>query len=314
MAYSRNNHSTSASIRTCPIQIRTQSANGVSIFLFLIFIALGVFLRHPLMLVICALIGFYLLWAVKIAKEWERAIILRFGKYIGQKGPGFFMIVPIVDDIAAMIDMRIIATDFSAEQTLTSDNVPVFVDAIVFWHVWDAEKAALEVENYPSALILSAQTALREMIGKHDLAELLSERDKIGQALQQILGIKTDPWGIKAQSVEIRDVQIPQALEDAMSKQAQAERERQARIILGTAETEIAEKFSKASKEYHNNTTALHLRAMNMLYESLRDKSSMVIVPSSAIESMNLGTILGATALKQQEIVETELEESEKAN
>jgi regulator of protease activity HflC (stomatin/prohibitin superfamily) len=240
-------------------------------------------------------------YSIKIADQWEKAIVLRLGKYKGLKGPGPFLIIPIVDRVATYIDQRIRVTDFSAEKTLTKDTVPVNVDAVVYWMVWDAEKAALEVERYAVAVYYIAQTGLRDIIGKHELADLLQHRDKIADDLQQTLDEHTNPWGITCQNVGIKDIVIPTELADAMSKQAQAERERQARIILGTAETEIAEKFALASQKYANNPVALQLRGMNMLFEGLKEKGSLVIVPSSALESMNLGAIGGLTALAKSE-------------
>ena len=233
---------------------------------------------------------------VQIAYQWERAVLLRFGKFRRLRKPGLFVILPVIDKIAQFVDQRIRVTDFSAETTLTADTVPVNVDAIAFWMVWDAEKAVLEVEEFAQAVSLSAQTALRNAIGKHELASLLSERDRLGEEIQKVLDDKTSAWGITTQSVEIRDIIIPKGLEDAMSRQAQAERERQSRIILGTAETEIAEKFAQASEQYQDNPIALHLRAMNMVYEGLRQKGSMIIVPSSAVETMGLGALGGLTA------------------
>lgn len=245
-------------------------------------------------------VGLLLLFSIKIARQWERAVVLRFGRFIGLRGPGLFGIIPIVDTVSHLIDQRVRVTDVSAESALTRDTVPVDVDAIVFWTVWDATKSVLEVADYIAAVSLSAQTALREAIGRHQLAEMITEREKLGKELQAILDEKTNPWGITVHSVEIRDVQIPQALEDAMSRQAQAERERQARIILGTAETEIAARFVQAGEEYENRPVALHLRAMNMLYEAIKEKGSMVIVPSSAVETMGLGGLSGLTALGRE--------------
>jgi regulator of protease activity HflC (stomatin/prohibitin superfamily) len=227
-------------------------------------------------------------------------VVLRLGKYRGLRGPGLFHIIPIMDEVSRLVDQRVRVTDVTAESALTRDTVPVNVDAIVFWLVWDAEKCVLEVQDFVDAITLGAQTALRECIGKHELAEMLTEREKLGKELQRILDEKTNPWGITVQSVEIRDVKIPQELEDAMSRQAQAERERQARIILGTAETEISDKFAQAAMVYANSPVALHLRAMNMLYEAIKEKGSMVIVPSSVVETMGLGGMLGTTALSQQ--------------
>jgi regulator of protease activity HflC (stomatin/prohibitin superfamily) len=243
------------------------------------------------------LLGLALMFAIKVVDQWEKAVILRFGRFRGLKGPGLFWIIPVVDMISHLVDQRVRATDVTAESALTRDTVPVNVDAIVFWLVWDAEKAVLEVQSFFDAIFLSSQTALREAIGRHDLAEMITEREKLGQELQKILDEKTNPWGITIQSVEIRDVRIPPDLEDAMSRRAQAERERQARIILATAETEIAALFSQASEQYRTNPTAMHLRAMNMLYEAIKEKGSMVIVPSSAVETMGLGGMLATTAL-----------------
>jgi len=238
-------------------------------------------------------------FGIKIANQWERAVVLRLGKFQALKGPGPFFIIPIIETVVRSVDMRIRSTDFSSESTLTKDTVPVNVDAICFWMVWDAKKAILEVENFYLAIILSAQTALRDIIGTHQLSELLTHREKLGRRLQEILDEKTNPWGITVQSVEIRDIILPKDLEDAMSKEAQAERERHSRIILGTAETEIAEKFVQAAKQYESNPGAMHLRGMNMLFEGLKEKGSMIIVPSSALETMNLGAIAGMAALSQ---------------
>jgi regulator of protease activity HflC (stomatin/prohibitin superfamily) len=238
--------------------------------------------------------------SIKIANQWEKAIILRLGKFKSLKGPGIFLIIPIIDRIYKYIDQRVRVTDFKAEETLTKDTVPVNVDAVVYWMVWDAEKAALEVREYIKAVSFIAQTSLRDIIGKHDLSDLLQNREKIASALQITLDEHTNPWGITCQTVGIKDIVIPSALANAMSKEAQAERERHARVILGTAETEISEKFAKASENYHNNPVALQLRGMNMLFEGLKEKGSLVIVPSSALESMNLGAIGGLTALGKQ--------------
>ena len=248
-----------------------------------------------------ALLGTFLLFAIKIARQWERAVVLRFGKFVGLRGPGLFVVIPVVETVSNLIDQRMRVTDVTAESALTRDTVPVNVDAIVFWTVWDAQKSVLEVADYYDAISLSAQTALREAIGRHLLAEMITEREQLGRQLQSILDEKTNPWGITVHSVEIRDVHIPQELEDAMSRQAQAERERQARIILGTAETEIASRFVAAGAEYENRPLALHLRAMNMLYEAIKEKGSMVIVPSSAVETMGLGGLAGLTALGRPE-------------
>ncbi len=238
--------------------------------------------------------------SIHISDQWEKAVVLRMGKYTGLRGPGPFMIIPIIDRVDTFIDQRIRVTDFKAEETLTKDTVPVNVDAVVYWTVWDVEKAALEVQEYMKAVGYIAQTGLREIIGKHELADLLQHREKIAESLQETLDEHTNPWGITCQTVGIKDVVIPTALADAMSKQAQAERERQARVILGTAETEIAEKFEEASRRYIDNPVALQLRGMNMLFEGLKEKGSMVIVPSSALESMNLGAITGLASLSKK--------------
>ena len=244
--------------------------------------------------------GLYFLLAIQVAEQWQRAAVLRLGRYIGLRGPGIFMIIPIIDQVSQYVDQRVRVTSVNAESALTRDTVPVNVDAIVFWLVWNAEKSILEVMDFDQAITLSAQTALRESIGRHDLAQMITEREMLGRELQRILDEKTNPWGITVQSVEIRDVHIPQALEEAMSRQPQAERERQTRIILGTAETEIPSKFAEASTVYLNNPVALHLRAMNMLYEAIKERGSMVIVPSSAVETMGLGGMLGTAALSGQ--------------
>jgi regulator of protease activity HflC (stomatin/prohibitin superfamily) len=238
---------------------------------------------------------------VQVLSQWDKAILLRLGKFRGLRGPGLFFIAPFLDRVASIIDQRVRTTDFRAERILTLDTVPVYVDAICFWLVWNAEKAVLEVERYVPAVILSAQTALKDAVGKHELADLLSNRQKLGEEIQQALDEKTSAWGITIQSIEITDVVLPEALEEAMSKRAQAERERQARIILSTAETEIADKFVAAAEQYRDDPVALHLRAMNMVYEGIRQNGSMIIVPSSAVETMGLGSIAGVTALARGE-------------
>ena len=242
-------------------------------------------------------VGLYFLFSIRVADQWERVALLRFGKYVGLKGPGMFYMIPIVDTVTRYVDQRVRVSNVSAESTLTRDTVPVNVDAIVFWMVWNAEKSILEVQDYAQAITLSAQTALRESIGRHELHQMVAERELLGHELQRILDEKTNPWGITVQSVEIRDVQIPQELQDAMSREAQAERERRARVILSTAEVEIAEKFGQASMVYEHNPTAMHLRAMNMLYEAIKEKGAMVIVPSSAVETMGLGGMLGTASM-----------------
>ena len=275
--------------------------SGVATALFVISVAIGLGLtvligrREPFFGGL--LVGLYFLFSIKVADQWEKVAVLRLGRYIGLRGPGIFHVIPIVDTLSRYVDQRIRVASVTAESTLTRDTVPVNVDAIVFWLVWNAEKSILEVEDFVQAITMSAQTGLRESIGRHELAQMITERESLGRELQRILDEKTNPWGITVQSVEIRDVRIPQALEDAMSRQAQAERERQARNILGQAETEIAEKFSTAALTYQNNPVALHLRAMNMLYEAIKERGAMVIVPSSVVETMGLGGTLATAAL-----------------
>ena len=249
-----------------------------------------------------AIIGTYFLLAMKVASQWEKVVVLRLGKFIGLKGPGLFWVIPIIDTAVMWIDHRVAVTSFSAEKTLTKDTVPVDVDAVLFWVVWDAEKAALEVTDYNSAISWAAQTALREIIGQMTLADILVGRGKMDADLQKIIDERTTPWGVTVQSVEIRDVIIPPDLENAMSRQAQAERERQSRVILGESELQIAASFAEASKAYIDNPTALHLRAMNMLFEGLKEKGALVIVPSSAVDSMNLGGMSGMVSLAQNNL------------
>jgi len=282
-------------------RIRGHEPNSVALLIFLVCLLAGIAaalaIRQPWAAIAGALVGLYFLFAIKVVRQWEKVAVLRLGRYVGLRGPGLCYIVPIVDSLSPYVDQRVRVTSVSAESTLTRDTVPVNVDAIVFWMVWNAEKSILEVENFMDAITLSAQTALRESIGRHELAQMVTERETLGRELQRILDEKTNPWGITVQSVEIRDVRIPQALEDAMSRQAQAERERQARNILGQAEKEIADKFAAAAMIYKNDPTALHLRAMNMLYEAIKERGSMVIVPSSAVETMGLGGSLATAAI-----------------
>ena len=245
-------------------------------------------------------VGTFFLMALKVAQQWEKAVVLRLGKFYGLRGPGVFWVIPVLDAVSNWIDHRVMVTPFSAEKTLTKDTVPVDVDAVLFWVVWDAEKASLEVENYRAAISWAAQTALREIIGQMSLADILIGRAKMDADLQNLIDERTTPWGISVQSVEIRDIIIPQGLEEAMSRQAQAERERQARVILGESEEQIAHSFAQASEAYKNNPTALHLRAMNMLFEGLKQKGALVIVPSSAVDTMNLGGLTGMISLGQQ--------------
>lgn len=250
--------------------------------------------------IVLVLFGLYILYGLKVAQQWEKAVVLRLGNFRGLRGPGMFWMVPIIDSTTTWIDHRVMVTPFNAEKTLTKDTVPVDVDAVLFWAIWDAEKAALEVQDYRGAISWAAQTALREIIGQMSLADILVGRATMDADLQKIIDERTTPWGISVQSVEIRDVIIPQGLEDAMSQQAQAERERQSRVILGEAEMQVAGSFSEASKAYVDNPTALHLRAMNMLFEGLKEKGALVIVPSSAVDTMNLGGLSGMVSLAQQ--------------
>jgi hypothetical protein len=248
------------------------------------------------------LAGTYILFALKVAAQWEKVVVLRLGKFHKLAGPGLFWIVPILDTTPTWIDHRVMVTPFAAQKTLTKDTVPVDVDAVLFWVVWDAEKAALEVKNYEAAVDWAAQTALRDIIGRMVLADILTGRSLLDQELQQVIDERTTPWGVTVQSVEIRDIVIPQDLEDAMSRQAQAERERQARVILGESEKQIAASFSEAAQSYVDNPTALHLRAMNMLFEGLKQKGALVIVPSSAIDTMNLGGMSGLVSIAQNNL------------
>jgi regulator of protease activity HflC (stomatin/prohibitin superfamily) len=275
------------------------SGPGIAVFVLCIMAGAGgtAAVNQPWPIGIGAVVGLYFLFAIKVVDQWEKIAVLRLGRYIGLRGPGLVFIIPIVDTLSSYVDQRVRVSSVSAESTLTRDTVPVNVDAIVFWVVWNAEKSILEVENFIDAITLSAQTALRESIGRHELAQMITERETLGHELQRILDQKTNPWGITVQSVEIRDVRIPGPLEDAMSRQAQAERERQARIILGDAETQISSKFAEAARVYQDNPVALHLRAMNMLYEAIKEKGAMVIVPSSAVETMGLGGMLATTSL-----------------
>ncbi|MBI3588771.1 slipin family protein [Candidatus Micrarchaeota archaeon] len=277
--------------------------NSVSIVVFLII--MGVFGMLSLaggfpFLIIGFLLAIIAASSAKMASQWERAVVLRLGKFEGIRGPGLFFIVPVLDSVAYWLDLRTITTSFKAEQTLTKDTVPVNVDAVLFWKVVDPQKAALEVEDYQNAVNLASQTALRDVIGRTMLAEMLSSRESLDQQLQKVIDARTTPWGVKVTSVEIRDVIIPPDLQEAMSRQAQAERERQARIILGDSERQVAQKFKDAAEMYQGDPTALHLRAMNMLYESLKEKGALVIVPSSAVETMGLGGMLGTVAAAKQ--------------
>jgi regulator of protease activity HflC (stomatin/prohibitin superfamily) len=281
-------------------------ANVVAILILLVALAIGGLMTaavgNPIPVIVWAVIGVVLMQAPRVAQQWERGVVLRLGKFVGLRGPGLFWIVPFIDSVSSWIDQRTITTSFAAEQTLTSDTVPVNVDAVLFWMVHDAQKAALEVQEYAQAVSWAAQTALRDIIGRTDLTDLLRGREKIEAELQTLIDQRSNPWGVTVSSVEMRDVVIPAALQDAMSREAQAAREKAARIILGEAELAIAHSFSEAAKEYQHNPTALHLRAMNMLYEGLKEKGAMMIIPSSAVESMGMGGLMGAAALAQQRL------------
>jgi regulator of protease activity HflC (stomatin/prohibitin superfamily) len=277
--------------------------NIVAIAVLLLSIAVGIVasvgVGNPLPLIVMVLVGLVLMQSPRIAQQWERAVILRLGRFIGLRGPGLFWVVPFVDSVSSWIDQRTITTSFAAEQTLTSDTVPVNVDAVLFWMVHDAQKAALEVQDYSGAVSWAAQTALRDIIGRTTLTDLLRGRERIESELQALIDQRSNPWGVTVSSVEMRDVVIPGALQDAMSREAQAAREKAARIILGQAEMEIAHSFQEAAKSYQQNPTALHLRAMNMLYEGLKEKGALMLIPSSAVESMGMGGLMGAAALAQ---------------
>jgi regulator of protease activity HflC (stomatin/prohibitin superfamily) len=281
-----------------PVQV-----NIISVVVFVLVAGPGMAMSAasgtPAWAIVGVIAGAILALSPRIARQWERSIVLRLGRFVGLRGPGLFWIVPLVDSVTRTIDQRVITTSFAAEQTLTSDTVPVNVDAVLFWVVYDAEKAALEVQDYPVAVSWASQTALRDIIGRTSLADLLSGRERIEQELQTLIDQRSTPWGISVQAVEMRDIVIPNQLQEAMSREAQAAREKAARIILGEAEMEIAKSFEAASRVYQNNPTALHLRAMNMLYEGLKEKGALMLVPSSAVESMGMGGLLGAAAIQQ---------------
>ena len=281
--------------------------NVVALVILAASVAIGagttLLLAHPAPAIVMVVVGLVLMQAPPVGTQWERAVVLRLGRFIGLRGPGLFWVVPFVDRVSSWIDQRTVTTSFAAEQTLTSDTVPVNVDAVLFWMVHDAEKAALEVQDFGQAVSWAAQTALRDIIGRTTLTELLRGREHIEEELQQLIDRRSNPWGVTVSSVEMRDVVIPGALQDAMSREAQASREKQARIILGEAELAIAHSFAEAAKSYHDNPTALHLRAMNMLYEGLKEKGALMLIPSSAVESMGMGGLMGAAALRQANLV-----------
>ena len=280
--------------------------NIISVIIILVFVGVGIAVtvtqRNPAGVLLGAVVGFILAQSPRVAKQWERAVVLRLGKYVGLRGPGLFWVIPFIETVSSWIDQRVITTNFKAEETLTSDTVPVNVDAVLFWMVYDPEKAALEVQDYARAVSWAAQTALRDIIGRTYLSDLLRGREQIEADLQKLIDERSNPWGVTVQSVEMRDIVIPASLQDAMSREAQASREKQARIILGQAEVEIANLFAEASRSYHDNPTALHLRAMNILYEGLKEKGALMLVPSTAVESMGLGGLLGAAAMRQDKL------------
>jgi regulator of protease activity HflC (stomatin/prohibitin superfamily) len=289
-----------------PAGDRVLRLNVVAIAMLLASVAIGIALwmgtGNPIPVAAVVLIGVVLMQAPRIAQQWERAVVLRLGRFVGLRGPGLFWILPFVDTVSSWIDQRTITTSFAAEQTLTSDTVPVNVDAVLFWLVHDVQKAALEVQDYAQAVSWAAQTALRDIIGRTTLTELLRGRERIENELQLLIDQRSNPWGVTVSSVEMRDIVIPGALQDAMSREAQAAREKQARIILGQAELEIAHSFAEAAKSYQHNPTALHLRAMNMLYEGLKEKGALMLIPSSAVESMGMGGMMGAAAMRQSDL------------
>ena len=300
-----------------------KTKSSFSVLIFFVILAIGIALAYASydvqdstgtiwIGVISFLVALIVSSAIKIADQWEKAVVLRLGRFHSLRGPGLFFIIPIIDTVPYWIDIRVITTSFTAEKTLTKDTVPVDVDAVLFWKVLDAKKAALEIAEYKSAINWASQTALRDVIGKTMLSEMLEGRDKMSDKLQRIIDERTEPWGINVISVEVKDVLIPSSLQDAMSMQAQAERERQARVILGDSERQVAEKFEEAAKTYSNNPVALHLRAMNMLYEGLKTNSTIVIVPSSALDTMQLGGLAGVTALTMG--LNKEREKKEKGN
>jgi len=295
---------TPRSIKNIP---RVNPVAGLLLIAFLLagFAALAI-TGNPLWLIVLAVIGVLVASSPRVAQQWEKAVVLRLGKFVGLRGPGLFWVVPLFDRVSSWIDQRVITTSFAAEQTLTQDTVPVNVEGVMFWMVYDAEKAALEVQQYTEAVGWAAQTALRDTIGKTALTDLLRGRERIEEELQKVIDARSNPWGVTVQAVEMSDIVIPDALQDAMSREAQASREKRARIILGEAEVEIAKLFESAAVSYHNNPTALHLRAMNMLYEGLKEKGALMVVPSSAVESMGLGGMLGAAAMRQSKLTEGE--------
>jgi len=296
--------------RSVRVQIETPKVeprfNIVAALIFIVFFGAGaattVAQKNPLGVIVGVVLGLVLMLSPRVARQWERAVVLRLGKYKGLRGPGLFWVFPLIDVVSSWIDQRVITTNFNAEETLTSDTVPVNVDAVLFWLVYDPEKAALEVQDYARAVSWAAQTALRDIIGRTSLSDLLRGRERIESELQKLIDERCTPWGVTVQSVEMRDVIIPAALQDAMSREAQAAREKAARIILGEAEVEIAHLFQSAALSYHDNPTALHLRAMNILYEGLKEKGALMLVPSTAVESMGLGGLLGAAAAQQTKL------------
>jgi regulator of protease activity HflC (stomatin/prohibitin superfamily) len=294
------------SLKSTNVQAEGMRVNVVAVALFVVVTLAGtgvsVATRSPIGIAAGLLLAALLAQSPRVARQWERGVVLRLGRYTGLRGPGLFWIVPFVDTVSAWIDQRVITTSFAAEQTLTSDTVPVNVDAVLFWVVYDPEKAALEVQDYDQAVGWAAQTALRDIIGRTSLTDLLRGRERIEEDLQKLIDTRSNPWGVTVQAVEMRDIIIPDSLQDAMSREAQASREKQARVILGQAEVEIAKSFELASQAYRDNRTALHLRAMNMLYEGLKEKGALMLIPSSAVESMGMGGLLGSAAMMQQKL------------
>ncbi|MEO8193561.1 MAG: slipin family protein [Gemmatimonadales bacterium] len=287
---------------------RPSRVNVVSAFLLLASVLAGLLAsgrtQNPIWLFLGLIIGVIAAQSPRVAQQWERGVVLRLGRYIGLRGPGLFWVLPLFDKVSSWIDQRVVTTSFAAEETLTSDTVPVNVDAVLFWMVHDSEKAALEVQDYAQAVSWAAQTGLRDIIGRTSLTDLLRGRERIEAELQLLIDERSNPWGVTVQSVEMRDVVIPTSLQDAMSREAQASREKQARIILGQAEVEIATLFEQASRSYAGNPTALHLRAMNILMEGLKEKGALMLVPSSAVESMGIGGMMGAAAMRQATLSE----------
>jgi len=293
----KNNNDDRLTVREDWMNVSGPRSNGLAILTFIILAGLAAYfylvVGSVLFAAILGVLAIVIGWSMRIAKQWERVVVLRLGKFMKLAGPGMFFIIPLIDEVPIWIDLRIRTTFFAAEKTLTRDNVPVNVDAVMFWVVVEPIKAALEVEEYQKAVFWAAQTTLRDVIGKTELSEMLTGRERLDEELKIMIDARTESWGVSVHSVEIRDVMIPIELQDAMSREAQAERERRARVILATAEVEIADKFSEAAKSYQKNPEAFSLRAMNILYEGIKEKTALVIVPSNMVDSLNPGGILG---------------------